>query len=1259
MKKFISCLLMCAAFAGLYVPVNAAENAWKEYYVSVNGNDANVGTKEAPFKTIQAAKDAVRAVNRDMQGDIVVNIEEGSYYLDRVLDFSVEDSGYNGHRIIYRGIGDEKPVISGGKIVTGFKKSEYDGIYVADYDEEEAVLQLSVNGKRRFVAKAPNPIKGAVKPDKYDTDEWYDAHPNDISSDKYNYYNPDTEYSHDGMYLSKSDFGIYENVEDILFMWDRCWVTSMAPVQKIEQDPDRKDYLRITMEPGMWQAVVGNSNTQADPSRNFMAMNAFEMLDEPGEFYFNRKTKKLYYMPADDENMENAVVTVPVLETLVYIDGNDVDDKVKNITFDNLKFTDTEWNYSKGYSGNQGTSISGLNLDNEAPKAIYAERADGIEFINNVVYNIGGSAIQYYGGVTNSKITGNVFYDIGESAIVAGGLNHSDMALDSDKNLTPVDGVSDPVPEEFKDAAVDLLSIHKTKIDASFYDGNTRPINWPGYIATDWTNSSPEGRYANNVTWVDGEYTYSPTPWRDDYSKLYGEKPYVKFEFKRAYSIDEVTIAFDPENVTAVEKSDFEILVSNDKDFKEGTYKTFAVQNGEAASDVNHYTSEDNEKYRYVMIRKLSASDFALSRVWIQTKDRKPYVKHQRCSDIAIENNMIERTGVDVYRAVALFVTVVDNFKIKHNEIKDVPYSGISVGYTWNNDRISSRNIDCGYNYIYDCCQMLFDGGGIYVLGPQPDSHYYNNHIESNNIGTTGFYTDNGTMYETIENNYIEDTLYILSPYTRGTSGGIIQNVFRNNFGTHTVSRDESKDLNEFEEVKQTVIGQPPREAYDTYTNAGLEDEYKHLRDCVPEGRDNLYQKYDNYSLYTKYEGGTWKDLFHKNIIEELSYTREHAAFGTGLGMYPYEYRDKLDTVLNYVQNGKNSNVFIRELKARDFHKELKASLQRYSIDKTFELCRSLLEKAKNEEPGNYPEGAVSKFEKAIADCEKINIETPEVEYDVLTTLENAYNEMLSVRYTDVIANATVDGAVQTNINDHNNTVTIYVSDEEKLVTNTLSVETDGNSPVAAVIPAEVDLRKGVQIPVYNKAINQYRIWTIKGEVMQIESTNLINKEENWLQNTADNGLVKKGGEFTSLSGSRYPYMAQRSGAEGENLIEFAPSANSGSKSFSMILGANMSENFDYGNIDAVYNHVCIEFKDDEATLYKVTEGTRTVIDTAKTGIKWNEKNSLTYEIKNINNNSHFIVKLNGRLIFSEVIKKCSFGRFMGFYNPDAVIHVY
>ena len=47
----------------MYIPVSAKSGTYKEFYVTGSGSDANSGSKNAPFKTIQAAKEAVKKIN--------------------------------------------------------------------------------------------------------------------------------------------------------------------------------------------------------------------------------------------------------------------------------------------------------------------------------------------------------------------------------------------------------------------------------------------------------------------------------------------------------------------------------------------------------------------------------------------------------------------------------------------------------------------------------------------------------------------------------------------------------------------------------------------------------------------------------------------------------------------------------------------------------------------------------------------------------------------------------------------------------------------------------------------------------------------------------------------------------------------------------------------------------------------------------------------------------------------------------------------
>ena len=105
-------------------------------YVDMNAVNGGEGSKAAPFNTIEAAQSYVRTINKDMTGDIVVNIKGGTYRIEDTILLTDEDSGSNGHYVIYQpyGYGSgsyDDVVISGGKKVTGWTTSEIDGVYKA------------------------------------------------------------------------------------------------------------------------------------------------------------------------------------------------------------------------------------------------------------------------------------------------------------------------------------------------------------------------------------------------------------------------------------------------------------------------------------------------------------------------------------------------------------------------------------------------------------------------------------------------------------------------------------------------------------------------------------------------------------------------------------------------------------------------------------------------------------------------------------------------------------------------------------------------------------------------------------------------------------------------------------------------------------------------------------------------------------------------------------------------------------------------
>ena len=1281
MKKIISFFLVCMMFSSFVTPISAENSAWREFYVSPSGNDNNPGTKEAPFATIDGARKAVRSINKQMQGDILVNIERGTYSIDKMINFEREDSGYNGYRIIYSGENPENTVLSGGKKITGFKKSEYENIYVADYDGDEIVTQISVNSSRRYMAKTSSRITGQPRPDKYNTDEWYEEHPNDIKGNLYGYYNPDTEFSCDGFYVSKKDLGIYENAEDMLYREDCYWITHYMPFEKIEQDPDVEDYLRVTMEPVFWNyyaklrwPLSGIYLCRPYAQKPFTVMNAFELLDEPGEFYFNRKTKKLYYMPYDDEDMSTADIRVPQTSELIYFEGNDVDDKIQNITFQNIKFQDTKWDFTKGIVSTQAPSKANSE---EYGRAIKARRADGLELKNNIFCSIGDTAVDFGTACTNCKITGNAFYDIGVTAILCGQQSNRKRCLGEDL-------VSDPVPEKYKNAPVDLLMDPDTKIYFSNYLGTGassdahKVMKFPG---DPYMNTVPGEGYEDtlNKTYIDENYALKfPSAikasgylecdiWRDDISPQKGEKPYVIYEFTNSYKLSEVTLSFKADLVKEGENADFEILASNDKKFADGTYDVIATQNGAAPNEVTKYNVTSDKAYKYVMVRKLNTSPLALSRVWIGTLDRKPYVKHEMSNHLEVSNNYLERIGVDIL-GVAIIGFELSDCKFLHNEVKDVSYSGFSMGWSWSPTDTTCYNIETGYNSFEDTNHTGMDGAGMYTLGPQPGTRHHHNKIFEPNIADKGFYTDDGSRYLTLEDNVFELVHNTLSPYTLG----IIENTYKNNYSTSDKYATLSIDKQKYWEVPKTMVyEQATAETYDTLAHAGLEDEYKYLKAFVPEGRNNLYSKYDN-----RYDSIIWESNGMQQSLKEvqvylLENLLEDGKFGDGLGEYEYDCKYEIEDMLKYQKAASvtdNADWTMRYIKTREFIKDLRNRHNAYSLSETLAKCEEKLEFAKqNTAPADgthscdkYNKNFVDAFEKSVNEAKaKIKPDiTSDKEYEILTSLENAYNTLEDNKNCPVIKAVNFPDAEYAEIDEKTNTVTVYVMPGAAAKFDNVDIVVNKNCSIARSFNGTLNLSSPVTIPVYCTTNKKYRIWTFVSKTVDYENAAKLNAE-NFDFASTEKSLIKNTEDGTVFTASKFTYMSNAYNHDGETNVTFNPLTKNSSNSFSVILGAEVNKDMEYKTTDSRYNRCEIEFVNGKANFYKVNNGVRALIESVDSGILWNEKNTLSYKITKINGNSYYVVSLNGKKLFSQVCVSNTKGYLMGFYTPSMNIKVY
>lgn len=1266
-------MLLAVLFVMTSLPVFAqTANVWKEFYVSPSGNDSNPGTKEAPFATVEKAKNAVREVNSSMQGDIIVNILDGTYYLDKMLDFTVEDSGKNGFNVIYLGENGKLPTISGGKKLTGFTESEeIPGVYQLLVEDADKITSLYVNGKRRYMAKAASMVKGLKKPEKYDNEQWYNEHPDDIRDDHYNWYDVNTPYSYDGFYMSKEDVSFYENQQDILFLWDDSWKTHIIPVQEIMPDPDNSEQVIVRMKEALWNFAARKNQSMSNyprPQKDFVMMNAMEFLDEPGEFYFNRQTKILYYMPYSDEDMVDAEVILPDLENLMIIRGNDVDDKVKNVTFSGIKFAHSRWdNWTDGYIGQQGSSesttsgtlMSFVYPDNfgahgVVPGTIIVEMADNVNFNGNYFFGFGGAALDLANGVRNSNVTGNAFSDLGDGAIFIGSTMHNPIGTD---------GVSDAPPADA--GLLSLTDMLYHKIEASFlssWDKGRSGLRILAGGSSPLKTTYPDDMYK---TWVD-EYHYIDAWKSDPNAPARGEKSWVCYDFLKPYSMEKITLAFDPNYVSDSEKSRFEVLVSNDRSFKDGSYKVVATQTS-PADEVQEYKVDSDEKYQYIMVRTLGATPLALSRLWAFTDDYKPYTKYEICKNINVTNNYINRVGLDIHKATGVLMHYAANITINHNEVTDAGYSGMGLGWGWSTAVNNTKDNDYSYNYIHNVTQTMHDGGGLYTLSRAVNTTAKYNFIENIGVGARAYYSDEGTASILYEHNAFENATYSFSPYR----ASVIDNIYRNNYGTHTAMSLHTETLNDIETVNTYVAGQPSKEAYAIIENAGLQPEYEHIKTWVKDADNNLHDKlfYFNSSL-NDYAART------RATVAEVSTMINQGIFGEGLGMFKTIDKERLEKALSSFNGASSSQQMAKLLELEAVSREVKKNVNRLSMNDTLALCKETLDKTKvvsdeglskanqlsnTDTFGMDLKTNVDSFEKIIQSLEQkaSKATTKEAEFEVLVELEKAYNDFMSKRLSADIEYVSAKGAIKTEVDKTNATVKVIMPQGEDLTSVEVDIVPSGSAEIALVMNDTLDLTKPYTVPMYCAANDKYKFWKIEASIDEGVDAD-INKNSTWYTKSNLTKAVKKEKDGTVITASPYSYMTNsynmaQSGAS----VNFKPITPNETNDFTFIIGADIYEGLEVKNSDALNDRCEVLFKGTEASLYTVVNGTKKLIKTTDTTLSYNEKNNFTYSLQKINDTTQVLVKLNGETIFSEVLKLTTEGGYFGINTDKINIKIY
>ena len=373
-----------------------------DFFVSVKGDDRDPGTARRPFASLARARDAVRErIARGLASDVTVLIRGGVYRITEPVVFGPEDSGTAQFRVTYAAYPGERPVISGGRLIEGWKRNG-DGTWSAAIpdvpDGKRAFRELFINGRRATRARHPN--TGYLRVEKAGEDNR-------------------THFQY-----RTGDLRAYRDLEAVELVFLHDWSVTRTPVKAIDE---AARVLTVPVQIGGASSWAGISNFEPHP--RYFLENSIEFLDAPGEWYLDRKTGVLTYRPRPGETLRNLRVEAPVAPQLLVVRGDaEAGRPVRNLRFAGLAFEcaawlppdGTVWEGQACSYGSPATERLGKNRMECDPAAVQFDAAENCRLENGAVRHVGRSGIWFGSRCRNNTLAATTVSDVGGNGVMIG-----------------------------------------------------------------------------------------------------------------------------------------------------------------------------------------------------------------------------------------------------------------------------------------------------------------------------------------------------------------------------------------------------------------------------------------------------------------------------------------------------------------------------------------------------------------------------------------------------------------------------------------------------------------------------------------------------------------------------------------------------------------------------------------------------------------------------------------------------------------------
>lgn len=418
------------------------------FYISPFGNDQNDGSLSKPWATLKGARDKIREFrnkNKDTE-TVEVIVKYGHYHLSEPVEFLPEDSD-----IIFRAEGKDKPIFDGSVELKGFREEKLPSgarVWTLDIPEVKSgrwyFKSLFVNGGRRPRARLPkfSPDAAGVK--------------NLFRIGEIRF--PEKRHLFDGDNMFKPQEGDFQNwasLPDAEIVILHYWIETRLGTPQYNPKTGWVTCPRRS---------VFNLYESFNPRyARYYIDNLKEALSDPGEWYLDRNEGRLYYIPKDNEKLEDTIIRAPKVKTFIrawgsaYNHGHKPHDpygvkSIENLHFSGLCFENSDWYAPTAeFLPHDRLHIEDVPIGGAPQAAIHVPAT--IEFqwakdcsVNNCeIRNIGFTGIAFEKGCRDCSVTHSIIQEVGAGGIKVFGAELDGCASDrtgqiiiSDNRITDI-----------------------------------------------------------------------------------------------------------------------------------------------------------------------------------------------------------------------------------------------------------------------------------------------------------------------------------------------------------------------------------------------------------------------------------------------------------------------------------------------------------------------------------------------------------------------------------------------------------------------------------------------------------------------------------------------------------------------------------------------------------------------------------------------------------------------------------------------------